>query len=119
MKKEFITNLYNPYAADAVDHIVKNDDEAKRNLLFKIMLEKLSYLEVADPQETDVYKREELEAMNIVGIYSKDDTPKHIKDFFASEIETKKSYYEPENVSNEEELLAEKIAKVELDIDYP
>lgn len=118
MKKEFITNMYDPRLSDAIDYIVKNDDEDKKKLLFNMMQEKLVHLMIDIPQPTDVYTSEQLSEMNIVGIYTKDTTPKHVISFFVAETTTKTISYEPEHVLNDDEQLAERISKVEQDIDF-
>ncbi|PJB17752.1 MAG: hypothetical protein CO117_10370 [Flavobacteriaceae bacterium CG_4_9_14_3_um_filter_33_16] len=118
MRREFITNIYNPKLPDAINHLVKNDDEKRKQELFNYMIEKIKELEIGDPQETETKSVEELKAMDIVGLYSGPNTSRYVFNFFAGEEITKKNLYEPENVIVDAIEPSEKITKVEIDIDY-
>lgn len=118
MKREFVTNIYNPTLPDAIDHLVKNDDETRKLQLFNYMIEKIKELEIGDPQETETKSVEELIELNIVGLYSGSNTSKYVFNFFAGEEVNKKNLYEPEHVIVDELTSPEKITKVEVDVDY-
>lgn len=118
MKREFVTNIYNPNLPDAIDYLVKNDDETRKLQLFNYMIEKIKEFEIGDPQETEAKSVEELIELNIVGLYSGPNTSRYVFNFFAGDEVNKKNLYEPENVISTEIKSSEKITKVEIDVDY-
>lgn len=117
MKKEFITNIYNPNLPNAIEYLVKNEDETKRKIIFEYLMDKIKELEIGDPIPTETKSIEELKATNIVGLYSGKHTSKYVLNFFIGNDNTKKNLYEPENTINDINV-KKKITKVEVDIDY-
>lgn len=117
MRREFIANVYNPTLPNAIDYLVKNEDESKKATIFKYLIEKIKELEIGEPCATETKTVEELQAMDIVGLYSGPKTSKYVLNFFIGDDNTKKNLYEPENVIDDVNV-SEKITKVEVDIDY-
>jgi hypothetical protein len=97
-RDNFITNMYNPFAEDAIKHIVKNEDEGKRRVIFNYMIDQIKKADIGLPRETERHSVEELTALNIVGLYRNENTPKSVVNFLSNNSEEKKALYEPENV---------------------
>ena len=117
MKREFITNMYNPNLPDAINYLVKNDDENKKAMIFSFLMEKIKEFEIGEPLPTETRTVEELKAQDIVGLYSCAKTSKSAINLFTGDDNTKKHLYEPENVIDDINV-TEKITKIEVDIDY-
>lgn len=97
-RDNFITNMYNPFAEDAINHIVKNEDEVKKKIIFNYMIDQIKKTDVGLPRETEKHSVEDLQNLNIVGLYRNDLTPKSVVNFLSNHSEEKKALYEPENV---------------------
>lgn len=96
---EYIANIYDPRLADAIDHLIHNDDPIKKEILFKYYLDQVKLVDIGDPRATKNKSVEELKQHGIVGLYKSSNTTKTVISFFGGDsiYSDKKCVYEPEN----------------------
>lgn len=70
----WITNLYDPWAKDALSHVVRLEGETLQNAQKRLERTKQWALEkrIGEPQETPYCSVEDLKKMGMVGVYERD-----------------------------------------------